>query len=253
MGIALVSFGSSDSSDGSPSPEDASRTQIENEPEVATPSGEPSSGAVPATPSRPSDPTGVDDELAPAPNGDLASGEAPGPASSGPVDPADPPPGDAATADPPSAPLQLGTAAQVGNRYVVAMTAVDLDATDIIVAEDPSNQPPAVGDTYVMVTLEVEFTGLVGEVEPYFDLLVGAVADDGRQFDDLACVALAPDDMYGAPLIRPGEAVVGTFCLAVPTDITDNLTFFVEENESSADTRVWWSVVEGDRPQDPRG
>ena len=75
------------------------------------------------------------------------------------------------------------------------------------------------------------------------DLWQRVFAEVSREYDDIDCVALTPDDMYGAPPIGPGEALVGTFCLVVPTDIAEDLTFFIEENQSSTDTRVWWSLT----------
>ena len=232
LGMVLVGVGAFDSSDQSAPPDVPSRTPAVDEPEVATPSGEPSSGPVPATPPRPSTTTEVDDSDA----DDTSTGEpATEPPSLPPAEPVSPRAGDAATAEPPSAPLPLRTAAPIGDRYVVTMAAVDLDATELIVAEDPANQPPAAGDIYVMITLDVEFSRLVGEAEPYFDLLVGATDDDGREFDDIGCVAFTPGDMYDAPPIGPGETLTGTFCLVVPAATADSLTFFVEETRSAAE------------------
>lgn len=222
LGMTLVSLGVFDSSDGSTSTEEVSRTPMETESEVATPSGRTPTGAAPEP--RPPTTIGIGDE-ATTPSDEPVS------------EPSSP-----VLVDPTSGSLPLGTAAPVGQRYVVTVTAVDLDATEIILAEDPSNQPPAAGNTYVMVALDVKYTGLVGDAEPYFDLVVGAMDDVGQEFNDIDCIALTPDDMYGLPPIAPGEAVVGTFCLVVPADTTDSLTFFVEENDSIADTRVWWSA-----------
>jgi hypothetical protein len=159
------------------------------------------------------------------------------------VDPTGPPANDTADADPAGGSLPLGTAAPVGDRYVVTMTAVDLDATELIVAHDPTNEPPGAGDAYVMVTLDVNFTG-VGQGEPYFDLVVGAMDDREREFYDVDCLAVAPGDMFGLAPLATGEGLVGTFCLAVPLAATDSLTFFVAEHGSIANTPVWWSAAD---------
>ncbi len=225
--VALVGLGAFDDDDG-PSPSSPTAeptTPVGPENEVTTPSGEATNDPA-VNPAVPSTASGTDVESTID-----ADASAPGPSTPAPVDPS----------SPASAALPLGTTAPIGDRYAVAMTAVDLDATELILAEDPSNPTPPPGDTYVMITLDVRFNGLVGEAEPYFDLRVGAVDDAGREFEDVDCVALAPDDMYGLAPLGPGEAATGTFCLVVPAEVTDTLTFFVEENVSSADSRVWWS------------
>lgn len=91
-----------------------------------------------------------------------------------------------------------------------------------------------------MVTLDAQFIG-EGDGEPYFDLVVGAVDAEQWEFYDVDCLPIAPGDMFGRAPLATGEAVVGTFCLAVPIEATDSLTFFVAEHGSTADTRVWWS------------
>lgn len=135
--------------------------------------------------------------------------------------------------------LPLGASAAVGSRYVVTVVAVDLDATDRIVAEEPTNVAPDAGRVYVMVTLEVENVGAEAG-EPYFDLVVGAVDAGGEVYDDIECVVIAPDDMYDVGLVESGASAVGTFCLIVPAKVTATLDFFVEEHESSSETRAWW-------------
>jgi hypothetical protein len=142
--------------------------------------------------------------------------------------------------------LELGTKALIGDDYVVAMTAVDLDATELIVAELPTNEPPPAGETYVMVTVDAQFIG-DGEGEPYFDLVVGAVDDQQREFYDVDCLPVAPGDMFDRPPLATGEAIVGTFCLTVPIEATDSLTFFVAQHGSITDTRCG-----GRRPADRR-
>ena len=221
--VALVGLGVFDGSDESPSSAVLPSTPVDSENDVTTPSDDATNSATEDPPGT-SNPTGADS----TPGADVAA-----------PDPSTPALVDAAT--PPSAALPLGTSAPIGDRYAVTMTAVDLDATELILAEDPSNPSPQPGDAYVMVTLDARYNGLAGEAEPYFELRIGAVDDAGREFEDVDCVALAPDDMYTVAPIGPGEAATGTFCLVVPANATDKLTFFVEENQASTDTRVWWS------------
>jgi hypothetical protein len=148
--------------------------------------------------------------------------------------------------------LPLGTKALIGDDYVVAMTAVDLDATELIVAELPTNEPPPAGETYVMVTVDAQFIG-DGEGEPYFDLVVGAVDDQQREFYDVDCLPVAPGDMYDRPPLATGGAIVGTFCLTVPIEATASLTFFVAEHGSITATQVWWSANGRAAPEPPSG
>ncbi|TVR28482.1 MAG: hypothetical protein EA389_00390 [Ilumatobacter sp.] len=256
LGVSLVGLGAFGSSEGPAAPEEVLRTPIGTESEVTTPSagtrdGADTDGAVPppTTAEGEGEVDGeVEAEVTPAPEAPetLPSGSDADPAdepiaSEPPIvepDPAD----DTAGVGPPPDALSLGTAAPVGERYVVTVVDIDLDATDLILAHEPSNEPPDLGDSFVMITLDVVFEG-EGEGEPYFDLLVGAVDDGSLQFNDTDCLALVPDDMFGLPPLVSGEGVVGTFCLIVPSDVTDSLVFFVEEHESTADTRVWWSAV----------
>ena len=258
FGVSLVGFGVFGSSDESSSPEELQRTPIETPTEtpietateVTTPGAGTSAGVEPESTEPPATTIEVDDQSATAT--DDPATEPSSPAS---VEANDPPAvddspntepeptDDTVDTDPASVALPLGTAAPIGERYTVTVTDVDLDATELILAEEPANEPPEPGSTYVMVTLDAVFIG-EGQGEPYFDLLVGAVADGEREFDDIDCLALTPDDMFGLPPLASGEGVVGTFCLVVPLDATDSLTFFVEEHESIADTRVWWSATD---------
>ncbi|SJM47943.1 hypothetical protein CZ771_02200 [Actinomycetales bacterium JB111] len=89
------------------------------------------------------------------------------------------------------------------------------DASGLIAAENQFNDPPADGMTQVLVPVTVSYTGQ-GSVEPYYDIEVVYLADNGRSFE--SGYAVIPDALRDVNELYDGGTATGNLMFEVPTD-----------------------------------
>jgi hypothetical protein len=136
-------------------------------------------------------------------------------------------------------PLAIGDVKRVGD-WDVAIVGFVGDATAAVLAEDPFNAPPGAGNVYVLIRVRATYRG-VGAGNAYLELTTGLVGSNLLAYDDLTCVALAPDDMVKVPDALPGGTAEGNFCVILPSGQVPSAVLFVEPTFSAADEKVWWA------------
>jgi hypothetical protein len=139
-------------------------------------------------------------------------------------------------------PLPVGTASNVGAEYELAVTSVNLDANEEVLAANEFNEPSEVG-TYVLVTIEGTFLGNeTDEGNPGWDLGVVIVGNDAKQYRDSETFAVPPDPLVDSPTLEAGGTFAGNFVLSVPEDALDGASLFVEPLLSFDGERVYWAL-----------
>ena len=131
--------------------------------------------------------------------------------------------------------LQLGTEAEVGD-YAVAVSSVQLDATDAILGFNEFNQSPE--GQYVLVTLDVVYNG-TEEGDPWLDLNPKFVGSDNRQYDQASCLL----DLQGSslPTLENGGAAQYEVCMDVPAAALPGKRILIENTVdfSGTDEASW--------------
>ncbi|EMY35085.1 hypothetical protein D477_006261 [Arthrobacter crystallopoietes BAB-32] len=136
--------------------------------------------------------------------------------------------------------LGLGESAPVGDEYTVTVNAVNLDATEDILAVSEVNEAPQ--GQYVLVDLSVEYTG-AEEGDPWIDLGVNLVGSDARQYDPSTCSAILEKPALEVPTLENGGQGDYQVCMDVPAEAVQDAQLFVEPTLSFNDSdRVYWSV-----------
>jgi hypothetical protein len=134
-----------------------------------------------------------------------------------------------------SEPLELGTAAPVGDYEVTVLEIVPDATTEII--ESQGYDLPEGGNVHALVRIAVTYTG-DGEGSPGFDLRVGMAGPDNRSYD--SCEVSPPEAMFDEPDLLPGGKAEGNFCVTLPGDQAAEGQVFVEEGLSFDDAKTWW-------------
>ncbi|NND01711.1 MAG: hypothetical protein HKN91_02905 [Acidimicrobiia bacterium] len=138
-------------------------------------------------------------------------------------------------------PIEIGSPGMVGE-WRVSVDAVDLDAAATILAENPFNDAPEPGFTYVLVTFEATYEG-AGTGNPWLDtagkiLGEARVAYDG--FDSYCGVI--PDDFTSIGEVQPGTTVIGNMCWAVATDDLESLMVILEDHQNYESGRLFYAL-----------
>lgn len=134
--------------------------------------------------------------------------------------------------------LALGESAEVGE-YTVTVTAVNLDAGDVLAEANQFNEPAT--NQYVLADVSVVYTG-AEEGDAWLDLSHVFMGTDARQYDASACGAVTPAPVVEAPTLNNGGAADYQVCFDVPADAMDGGRIFVEESFSWDESRAYWAV-----------
>lgn len=110
--------------------------------------------------------------------------------------------------------VSLGESAVVGD-YTVTVTAVNPNANDVIAAESEFNEAPA--HQYMLVDLTVVYEGDV-QGNPWIDLPVSFVGNDGATYDATSCFADLPVDGWDVDALDPGVSGSYQVCMDVPAE-----------------------------------
>jgi hypothetical protein len=136
--------------------------------------------------------------------------------------------------------LGLGESSAVGDEYNVTVNAVNLDATEDILAVNEFNEGPQ--GQFVLIDLSVEYTGSE-EGDPWIDLGVNFVGSDARQYDSSTCTVLLEKNGSDVPTLENGGKGDYQVCMDVPAEAVQDAQIFVEPTVSfDNDSRVYWAV-----------
>lgn len=140
-------------------------------------------------------------------------------------------------------PLPAGTEGQVGDWEITVMSTIP-NATDVVMAENSFNDPPAAGNQFYIVEIAATFTG----VEPtslLFELdfqAVGQSAVSYRTFEN-GC-GVIPNDIPSSEVF-PGGMIIANVCFQVQSGDVDSLVLYIEDFFSfDSDSRVYFALLE---------
>jgi hypothetical protein len=140
-------------------------------------------------------------------------------------------------------PLPLGTVIDLAD-WQLTISEVTADATDLVMAENEFNDPPADGRQFLLFRVEATYEG--GDSgDPWLDFSWAVVGAGGNTFgggsmDDYCGVIPSPLDDTGEAF--PGASVEGNVCFAVASDQVEGATIRVEETLSFDDTRAFFAI-----------
>ena len=113
-------------------------------------------------------------------------------------------------------PLAIGSTIS-DSEWEVTINSVDLDATDVIMAENPFNEAPADGNVYIMVEVSATYTGTDPEGETPW-VTVEYVSAGGNSFASHDSMVVAPNSFGSLETLYEGASATGNISLEVPED-----------------------------------
>jgi hypothetical protein len=136
-----------------------------------------------------------------------------------------------------AAPLEQCQAGSIEG-WDIAVTAVELDATQTILDENFLNEEPADGSQYLMFTLTGTNTGDAA-ADPFIDLTTSVDIGDMRYED--TCGVL-PNDLVEVGEIAPGESFTANDCVFVDSAGVEGSVLAVSSFVSMDETEVYYKL-----------
>ncbi len=112
-------------------------------------------------------------------------------------------------------PLPLGSTVE-SDEWAYTINSVDLNATEVIMAENPYNDAPAEGQQYIMVNLTATYKGNDPEGEIPFGS-IDFVSPDGNTFEPYATTAVTPESFDEFTTLYEGASTSGNIAISVPS------------------------------------
>ena len=138
-------------------------------------------------------------------------------------------------------PVPAGVTARVGDWEVTVLSLVP-DAAEVVLAENPFNDPPAEGRQFFMVELAATYRGDESE-SVLWGLSMSVVGESlvaYGGFED-SC-GVIPGDIDNSAEVFPGGTVIGNVCWQVGDGDADSLVLIVEEALSFDADRVFMAL-----------
>ncbi|MCC3763995.1 hypothetical protein K3N28_13060 [Glycomyces sp. TRM65418] len=136
-------------------------------------------------------------------------------------------------------PLAIGDSVEVWG-WDVTVTAVELDATESIMAETGMlAQEPDPGHQFAKVTYEGTYQGDEADNSFYSDLVI-AFWIDGVEYDD--CGANVPAGLYIGGSVDQGDTVSSAFCAQIPADRTGEVFVNVKDWQPTGQTGFFFAA-----------
>lgn len=139
-------------------------------------------------------------------------------------------------------PLDPGVSFTVGD-WTVEFGETNPDAGELVAAENQFNDPPADGRQFVIVEVNVAYTGDQSG-QPWLDLSFAFHGSDGNTFgtgsDDYCGVI--PNDLMDVGEMFQGASASGAVCVSVPADQISGGAWIVEETFSFNSDRTFVAV-----------
>jgi len=117
-----------------------------------------------------------------------------------------------------SNPAPIGTALQARG-WVVKVEEVVPNATDLVLAENQFNEPPAEGRQFFMARLSVQYVGNEEPRTPALDLSFSVFGSRGGEYTDYdeSC-GVIPNKLDTFKELYNGGTITGNLCWSVPSD-----------------------------------
>ncbi len=139
-------------------------------------------------------------------------------------------------------PLEVGTRIEMGE-WSLAVTEVDLDATDRVMEANEFNDPPVDGRQFVLFEVEATYEG-EDSGTAWLDFswaIVGAAGNTFSTGSDDYC-GVIPDALDDTGETFSGGSVSGNVCFSVDADQIEGGTIRIEESLSFDDTRAFYAL-----------
>ena len=143
--------------------------------------------------------------------------------------------------------IELGEVGEVGD-FEITITDVDDDAIETVLDADSSNQDPAKGRAYVLISLEVTNTGTeIGDAG--YGLSYQAVGQSGTGYVSYInyCGYLENDETSAGEL-EPDESAEFVVCWNVAEEDVESLIVYITPIFSDSTDTIWFSIG-NDAPQ----
>jgi hypothetical protein len=142
----------------------------------------------------------------------------------------------------PENPLPIGTAAEIGGGWVAAVVDVVPDATQLVLAENPFNKPPAEGQQFFLVTISATFEGEGSSTLPAGNAfqVVGESAVAYTSYDP-GC-GVVPNGFSFAEVFSGGTTEFN-ICFSVNSSDVPSLVMFSSDFVAfDRNKRVWFAL-----------
>ncbi|CAN5742037.1 hypothetical protein BH24CHL4_BH24CHL4_21440 [soil metagenome] len=138
-------------------------------------------------------------------------------------------------------PLGIGRVGQVGD-YEVSVLSVTPNATDMVAAENPFNDPPSPGNQFFIARVNATYVG-PSAGNPGFELNFQAVGDlsVGYTVFNNTC-GVYPDDLYNVNELFTGGSAEFNVCWQIDSQDQDSLVMYVESLLDFSGQPVWFSL-----------
>lgn len=116
-------------------------------------------------------------------------------------------------------PYSIGTTVS-SDDWEMTVTDVTLDATDEVLAENEFNEQPDAGNQYMMVDVDITYTG----EEPDGEMPMATieyVTAGGNTFDGLDDMVVAPNELDSLETLYNGATTSGSIAIQIPTEDAD--------------------------------
>lgn len=161
---------------------------------------------------------------------------------------ATPPAGAGTRADP----IPAGVPVVVGQWEVIVLSATP-DATAMVMAENPYNDPPDAGNQFFFARIAATYLG-EGSQSPFGGLTFSAVGDLSVGYDFDSYCGVIPDEFPDFTEVFSGGTVVGNLCWGVAAEDAESLLVIAEPAFEFGSERFFLSVPEeGIEHQPPTG
>lgn len=141
-------------------------------------------------------------------------------------------------------PVPAGTTVKVGD-WEVMLGPTNLNANDVVAAENQFNEPPAAGRQFVMVPVEVTYAGSDSGAA-WIDLSIKFLGSGGNTFGSGASqedyCGVIPNPMHSLGEMFPGAKGAANECVSVPADQIEGGAWIVEETLSFDNNRVFFAL-----------
>ncbi len=124
-------------------------------------------------------------------------------------------------------PLPVGEVATVGD-WRLRVSGVSADATSMVLAENPFDDPPADGEQYFVATLQATYVGTESS-RFSFDVMLRPMGPAGDLLDEFGSYCgVIPDAIGNAGEVFPGGTIEGNACWNVPSADVGSLILVAE-------------------------
>ena len=144
-------------------------------------------------------------------------------------------------------PVPFGTAAEVKfdelDHWEITMLAVEPDATQMVLSENPYNDPPGDGNQFYMVTVRAKYIG-PNSMEFGGSYRLRALGDGGVVYTTFEnTCGVIPDELPSYTELFTNGQVEGAICWNIASSDADSLVMIVESGLFSLGReRAWFAL-----------